>query len=240
MARIRRDLTDLCAGNAVVEKPIYNHRDGTFVGTERVVPAEYLFVEGLLTLQDREIRRLFSTTLFLDLDDSVRLRWKIRVDTEHRGYSEDQVIAEERRRAPDAKRFVTPQRDVADMVVRFEPTIPGAVEPSDMYDLTLRSVRPIPECISDNVPPRAVSQEAVGDPPRAVWQLRISGFMADQVKGQAGDSLAEALGLPPAALSTLGRVGSRISAPLALVEMVVLFDLLRDRRSTLTDGGRRH
>lgn len=132
-------LRALAAGIAVT-KPTYNHRTGTFGPEETVEPGEIVIVEGLLPLADRAARDAIDVAVFLEPEEPLRRRWKLERDVFERGYSARQVVAEMRRREPDAEAYVRPQRAFADIVVGFRRNL----EPRDSEHLSVRlTLRPI-------------------------------------------------------------------------------------------------
>jgi phosphoribulokinase len=110
----------LAAGEPIL-KPVYLHEHGTFGPPEYVVPRQFTVVEGLLGLTTKPMRDCFALKVYLDPPEALRRRWKIERDCAKRGYAPEQVIQELERREPDSSAFIRPQRDTADMVVRFEP-----------------------------------------------------------------------------------------------------------------------
>jgi phosphoribulokinase len=107
------------ASGAAVTKPTYDHLTGGFGPDETVDPGEIVIVEGLLPLVDRGTRDAIDVAVFLDPDEELRRRWKLERDVFERGYSPGAVVAELQRREPDASRYVRPQRDYADVILRF-------------------------------------------------------------------------------------------------------------------------
>lgn len=51
----------------------------------------------------------------------MRAKWKIKRDTQKRGYTEEEVLAELKKREPDSEQFIRPQRQWSDIVVTFYP-----------------------------------------------------------------------------------------------------------------------
>lgn len=102
-------------------KPKYDHATGTLVRPEYVVPREFVIVEGLLAFHTPVLRSFMDVKVFLDPPEPLRHRWKIARDTTKRGYTEAQVVAELAKREPDSRAFIRPQRECADIVVRFQP-----------------------------------------------------------------------------------------------------------------------
>jgi phosphoribulokinase len=118
MARMAGDLRELAAGIPVV-KPTYDHHTGTFGPDETVDPGEIVIVEGLLPLADRAVRDEIDVAVYLEPEEDLRHRWKLDRDVFERGYSPKEVVAELQRREPDAAQYIRPQRDFADVIVRF-------------------------------------------------------------------------------------------------------------------------
>lgn len=111
-------LRSLAAGDAV-SKPTYDHHTGTFGAEEIVDPGEIVIVEGLLPLADRSVRDAIDVAVFLEPEESLRHRWKLERDVFERGYSPKDVVAELKRREPDAAQYIRPQREYADVILRF-------------------------------------------------------------------------------------------------------------------------
>jgi phosphoribulokinase len=107
------------AGGGSVTKPTYDHHTGTFGPDEVVEPGEIVIVEGLLPLADRGVRDAIDVAVFLEPDETLRRRWKLDRDVFERGYSPKDVVAELQRREPDAAQYIRPQREYADVILRF-------------------------------------------------------------------------------------------------------------------------
>ncbi|MBI3649113.1 MAG: phosphoribulokinase [Actinobacteria bacterium] len=115
---LEEHLGELAAGRAI-EKPIYDHATGSFLPPEQLEPGEIVIVEGLLPLAARGARDAIDVAVFLEPEEDLRRRWKLERDVSQRGYTPEQVLAEIERREVDAETFVRPQRDFADIIVRF-------------------------------------------------------------------------------------------------------------------------
>lgn len=118
MALMAEHLRALGAGSPIT-KPTYDHLTGTFGPDERLAAREIAIVEGLLPLVDRDVREAIDVAVFLEPDERLRRRWKLERDVFERGYAPKDVVAELRRREADAAQYVRPQRDHADVIVRF-------------------------------------------------------------------------------------------------------------------------
>ena len=110
----------LATGHPIL-KPVYDHHAGTLTRPQYVEPREFVIVEGLLPLHTKLAAACFDVTVFLNPPEEIRRDWKIKRDSRHRGYTEEQVLAELDRREPESEEFIRPQRCRADIVVRFAP-----------------------------------------------------------------------------------------------------------------------
>jgi phosphoribulokinase len=117
-AAMEEDMWALREGRAI-DKPVYDHADGTFKGPEHVEPKEIVVVQGLFPLYTRALRSLFDVTVWLDPETEIKAAWKIQRDTLQRGYSEAEVLAEMEKRKPDIEKYIQPQSNSADLHVTF-------------------------------------------------------------------------------------------------------------------------
>ncbi len=141
--RIEADLAALKRGEGI-EKPVYNHRTGTFDPPVPFAPKKILIMEGLHPLYTPGLRSLLDFTLFVDPDEEVKRSWKMKRDTGDRGYRSDEVEGELPRRAADYRRYVGPQRQFADAIVsagfsRYGRELGDA---RNLYQVTLHQTRP--------------------------------------------------------------------------------------------------
>ena len=124
-------------------KPVYDHSTGELVRPVLVEPRDFVIVEGLLPLHTKLARACFDITVYLDPPEEIRRKWKIRRDCAERGYTPDAVLAELDRREPDSAAFIRPQRQRADIALRFAPvagheTRPGGDDGSLSAEILLR------------------------------------------------------------------------------------------------------
>ncbi len=136
-ALMEEQLWALKRGQAI-EKPVYDHRDGTFKERETVRPSEVVIIQGLHPFLIPGVREAFDLKVWLDPDPELRIAWKLQRDVAKRGYSEAQVRAEIEARRPDTEEFIAPQRAYADLIVRFYPPVPAL---RDMGHLNVRVVQ---------------------------------------------------------------------------------------------------
>ncbi|MFP4102096.1 phosphoribulokinase [Coleofasciculus sp.] len=129
-------------------KPIYNHNTGTFEPPEYIQPRRFVIVEGLLGYSTRLARECFDVKVFLAPPESLRSEWKVKRDTRKRGYTEEQVLEQLRKREMDSEEFIRPQRKWSDIVVSFYPPDELSDEQRDLMlnvRLVLRPTIPHPD-----------------------------------------------------------------------------------------------
>jgi phosphoribulokinase len=117
-AAMEEDLWAVRHGQTI-EKPVYDHSDGTFGAPERFAPKDIVIVHGLFPLYTRALRELFDVAVWLEPEFDLRVLWKVQRDMLQRGYSESAVRAEIEKRRPDAEAYINPQAAFADLNVQF-------------------------------------------------------------------------------------------------------------------------
>lgn len=118
---MQQHLSLLRTGQAIL-KPIYNHHTGAFDPPEYIEPRQFIIVEGLLGYSTRAMRDAYDIKVYLAPPEKLRSTWKLKRDTRKRGYNEEQVLEQLRKREPDSESFIRPQRQWADVVVSFYPS----------------------------------------------------------------------------------------------------------------------
>ncbi len=96
----------------------YDHGSGNFSDAKPVDPNSVLIFSGLHSLSLKSLRHLYDLKVFLDPDEKLRQYWKISRDCKERGYSAKQVKEAMARRRGDAEKYVLPQRNLADLIIR--------------------------------------------------------------------------------------------------------------------------
>jgi uridine kinase len=118
--RLCRDLDALARGNAV-RVPRYDfatHTRFPEAGWREVAPARFILVEGILVLADESLRRRLDKAVFIEADESERVRRRLARDAASRGRKEDSVRAQlERTVLPMHRKFVDPSRSHATLVI---------------------------------------------------------------------------------------------------------------------------
>jgi phosphoribulokinase len=226
-------------------KPVYEHATGALVRPEYVRPRQFIIVEGLLGFSTPVMLQFYDVKVFLDPPQDLRRVWKIKRDTTKRGYTTEQVLAELERRESDSREFIRPQRESADIVVRFYPAgegSPEAVGHNLNVRLVLRPTIPHPDLgylvNSQDNPPTGVRLNLGRDEGRPADFLEIDGDVAARHAADLEKAIWQHLpDLHPVGDDQMGayqdRSESRHSAPLALTQLLIAYHLLR-KYSNLT------
>jgi len=117
---LQQHLAHLRAGEPIL-KPIYRHKDGTFLPSYYVRPTQFTIVEGMLGFHTAAMRDAYDVRVYLAPPEELRRQWKVQRDCSRRGYTTDAVLAELDRREGDAEVYIRPQQRHADIVVSFKP-----------------------------------------------------------------------------------------------------------------------
>jgi uridine kinase/ribulose-5-phosphate 4-epimerase/fuculose-1-phosphate aldolase len=110
-----------------IERRRYNHDSGKFDDPIVVTPTEHVIYEGLHALYDPAVIDLSDVCIFVDTDQDLKTEWKIRRDTKKRGYTQSQVVETMIRRKKDEELYISPQKDNADVVVKFTKNRDGGI-----------------------------------------------------------------------------------------------------------------
>jgi phosphoribulokinase len=220
-------------------KPVYDHATGALVRPEYVRPRQFIIVEGLLGFSTPVMLQFYDVKVFLDPPEDLRRVWKIKRDTTKRGYTTEQVLAELERRESDSREFIRPQRESADIVVRFYPAEEGSPEATGHnlnVRLVLRPTIPHPDLSylvnSQDNPPTGVRLNLGRDEGRPADFLEIDGDVAAPHAADLEQAIWQHLpDLHPVGDDQMGayqdRSESRHSAPLALSQLLIAYHLLR-------------
>ncbi|TAF09391.1 MAG: phosphoribulokinase [Nostocales cyanobacterium] len=117
---MQQHLSLLRTGQPIL-KPVYSHKTGTFAAPTYIKPGKFVIIEGLLGYSTRAARDAYDVKVYLAPPEPLRAKWKVKRDTQKRGYSEEQVLAELEKREPDSEQYIRPQRQWSDIVVSFYP-----------------------------------------------------------------------------------------------------------------------
>lgn len=102
-----------------IPKPIYSYKESVRLAESIPVrPADLIVIEGILALENDELRSLMDVRIFVDTDDDVRLMRRLRRDISERGRTLEHVLGQyEATVRPMHMAFVVPSRRHADVVI---------------------------------------------------------------------------------------------------------------------------
>jgi len=221
----------LLATGQPILKPVYHHGTGELIRPELVGPREFVIVEGLLPLHSKLLRACFDIAVYLDPPEEVRINWKLQRDTSKRGYDEAQVRAELDRREPESAAHIRPQREHADIVVRFAP-VPGRDEPTTPLsaELLLRPTIRHPDLtqVLADSGNQAMHLKMIRDGDgRPVDALHVHGYVPAEAVSPLEEAIWAELDLALPMPGSLGNAGDGArSEPLAVTQLLLLRHLL--------------
>ena len=110
---------DLLTQGQAIDKPVYSYKNHE--RTADVIPVQsqpLIIVEGILVLENPQLRSLMDVKLFVDTEDEIRLMRRLRRDIAERGRSLERVLGQyEATVRPMHLTFVLPSRRYADVIV---------------------------------------------------------------------------------------------------------------------------
>lgn len=223
-------------------KPHYNHSFGTFDPPAYVEPADYIVIEGLLAFHTKPLRDVFDVKVYLDPPEDLRRAWKVKRDCSKRNYTPEQVLADLDKREPDSQAFIRPQKDHADIIVRFYPPGPSLDGDPTKYNvrLILRPTLPHPYLADIASETRTPKYEPIrfalaryrGKP---VDVLEIDGSVPPEVSAAAEAVVWDKMEHPDGQLNrdAIGLFNDgdtvRRSESLALTQLLIVFQLVGAR-----------
>ncbi len=116
--RMANDIRDLIKGHTI-EVPVYdytihNRSDRTIT----VVPKPVIIIEGILVLENKELRDLMDAKIYVDTDADERLMRRIRRDMAERARSIESIMGQYAATVkPMHEEFVEPSKKYADIII---------------------------------------------------------------------------------------------------------------------------
>jgi ribulose-5-phosphate 4-epimerase/fuculose-1-phosphate aldolase len=105
--------------NIPIERSRYSHLTGKFEPKVKINPSKTVIYEGLHALYDQKTIDIIDLKIYVDTNEDLTKEWKIKRDTQHRGYSKNQVVDVIERRKIDQSLYINPQKKNADVIVKF-------------------------------------------------------------------------------------------------------------------------
>jgi uridine kinase len=117
IAKMNQDIFDLKIGKSIYQVD-YDHSTGKFTQKQKIRNSENLIVCGLHSLYD-DGKNLYDIKVFMDTEDSLKKKWKIKRDIEKRNYSEEKILKQIEDRKEDFKKYILPQKENSNVIVNF-------------------------------------------------------------------------------------------------------------------------
>jgi len=102
-----------------IQRRDYDHHTGKFTELRTVKTGDLVILSGLHTFYLPLSRQLIDIKIYLDTQEDLRRFWKIKRDTQERGYSQEKVIEQMNKRQVDAQKYIHPQQQFADLTIGF-------------------------------------------------------------------------------------------------------------------------
>ena len=116
--RMAEDVRKLLKGHAI-EMPVYDYvNHNRSKETVKVEPKQVIIIEGILVLENRELRDLMDIKIYVDTDADERLMRRIKRDMVERGRSIESIIEQYSETVkPMHEEFVEPSKKYADIII---------------------------------------------------------------------------------------------------------------------------
>ena len=118
MDHLIRDLKSLMSGKCV-DMPVYDFAEHTRKSeTIHIVPTDIIIVEGILVLDDKNLRDLLDIKIYVDTDADIRILRRMQRDINERGRSMESVINQYLNVVrPMHEQFTEPTKRYADIII---------------------------------------------------------------------------------------------------------------------------
>ena len=106
------------SGNSL-EMPVYDFANNTRKSeTVTIIPTEIIIVEGILVLEDKDLRDLLDLKIYVDADADIRILRRMQRDIYERGRSMESVINQYLNVVrPMHEQFTEPTKKYADIII---------------------------------------------------------------------------------------------------------------------------
>jgi len=118
------DLRNLLNEEAVGVRT-YSHKTGRFSIPQLKKSRNIICVSGLHAFFTDDLSHEMDKRFYLEMDEELRVKFKIKRDVEERGRNKELVLSDIERRIEDSKIYIHPQSSRADVVFSLMPANPG-------------------------------------------------------------------------------------------------------------------
>jgi len=130
---------NLLKKNVAVKRVEYDHDTGKFTEIFRIKPKRFVVVCGLHSAYLPQMRKLSDLKIFMDTDTALKIHWKIMRDISKRGYSMEKIVEQISTRQADVDKYINPQKEYADLTIRYYNTNADETNPKISINLKLKT-----------------------------------------------------------------------------------------------------
>jgi uridine kinase len=113
------DIKNLINGKTVHQKEYTFNNPNLEPKLLEINPAPIIMVEGLFILHFKEIADLLDLKIFIDTDEEIALKRRLKRDLIERGYPESDVLYKwENHVVPAYKDYLLPHRELCDLIIK--------------------------------------------------------------------------------------------------------------------------
>ena len=120
----KRDLRKAVKRDTFVS-PLYDHSTGIIGQQKNKTKSDLIVSQGLHALY-QELVTNSDISIFLELEDELRIKFKIERDTNHRGRTKSEIEKQIEERLDDYVKYIEVQKQIADFIFRIESDQSGA------------------------------------------------------------------------------------------------------------------
>lgn len=118
LCKMRDDIFDLKVGDNVYQVD-YDHNTGKFTEKNKIEPKENIIICGLHTLYDNIINKIINLKIYVDTEKDIKIDWKLKRDTTKRNQNKETILNSINNRINDYKHYIEPQKDNANIIIRY-------------------------------------------------------------------------------------------------------------------------
>ena len=117
LSKFFNDILNLSSGREV-SVAHYDHKVGRRLSRSTSLSREFVIASGLHALWSNDVKRSSALSIFLEMEEELRVALKVQRDVGQRGQTEESIRASILARRADAEKFVSPQAANADLILR--------------------------------------------------------------------------------------------------------------------------
>lgn len=126
LTRFSHDIQALANGKTLLSRH-YDHESGKMSKPQLLKSNDFIIVTGLHVFSLPLLRTLCDLRVYLNMDEMLRCHLKVQRDVGDRSHNPQEVLEAIQRREPDAKRYIRPQVEQADLVLSLQPIHPATL-----------------------------------------------------------------------------------------------------------------